>query len=180
MRCEGMNDATPSSKATWMRSILDRHEGPLTRYAARITGDVDLARDVVQEVFMRLCAEDPSEVNGRMPQWLFTVCRNQALDVRRKERRMRTLELAEVAVPADGRLDPSIAAEGRETHSRVLRLLATLPESQQEIVRLRFQNGLSYKNIAEVTGLTVTNVGYLIHTAIKTMRERLGETNELL
>ena len=169
-----MNDTKQASKATWVRSILDAHEGPLTRYAARITGDVDLARDVVQEVFLRLCSQEPSEVNGRMPQWLFTVCRNRALDVRRKERRMKTVEVAAVEAPEGGRNDPSGTAEGRETHSRVLSLLATLPDNQQEVVRLRFQNGLSYKNIAEVTNLSVTNVGYLIHTAIKTVRERLG------
>jgi RNA polymerase sigma factor (sigma-70 family) len=53
-------------------------------------------------------------------------------------------------------------------------LLAGLSDNQQEAVRLRFQNGLSYRDIAAVTGLSVTNVGFLIHTAIKTIRTRLG------
>lgn len=50
-----MTDANNAGRQTWIRSILDRYEGPLTRYVTRILGDVDLARDVVQETFLRLC-----------------------------------------------------------------------------------------------------------------------------
>jgi RNA polymerase sigma-70 factor (ECF subfamily) len=45
---------------------------------------------------------------------------------------------------------------------------------QQEAVRLKFQHGLSYKEIASVLDLTVTNVGFILHTALKTLRARLG------
>ena len=76
---------------------------------------------------------------------------------------------------ADGLPDQADAAERGETHQAVLRLLATLPENQQEVVRLKFQNDLSYREISEVTGLSVSNVGYLLHIALKTVRERLGD-----
>ena len=69
---------------------------------------------------------------------------------------------------------PAAVVNGRESTSEVLRVLATLPDSQQEVIRLRFQNGLSYREISGVTALSVSNVGYLIHTAIKTIRERLA------
>jgi RNA polymerase sigma-70 factor (ECF subfamily) len=51
--------------------------------------------------------------------------------------------------------------------------LATLSENQQEVVRLKFQSGLSYREISEITDLSVTNVGFLLHTALKKIRERL-------
>ena len=49
-----------------------------------------------------------------------------------------------------------------------------LPDRQQEILRLKFQGGLSYRQIADVMDLTVSNVGFLIHTSIKALREQLA------
>jgi RNA polymerase sigma-70 factor (ECF subfamily) len=49
-----------------------------------------------------------------------------------------------------------------------------LPKNQQEVIRLKFQHGLSYKEISTVTNLSVTNVGFLIHTGLKVLRERFG------
>ena len=169
-----MTPASPSDSAAWMRAVLDRFEEPLTRYAARLTGDVDSARDVVQETFLRFCGNGAPRDESRTAQWLFTVCRNQAVSIRRKDKRMRPLtdQLAQSCPAADA--TPAAGAERRETASRVLGMLAQLPEKQQEAIRLRFQNGLSYREISGVMDLTVTNVGYLIHTAIKTIRERMG------
>ena len=82
-------------------------------------------------------------------------------------------DIGEAGCPA-AEPSPPVAAADRETGGTVLRLLAGLPPNQQEVVRLRFQSGLSYKEIAEVTRLSVTNVGFLIHTAIKTLREKLN------
>ena len=53
-----------------------------------------------------------------------------------------------------------------------------LPDNQQEVVRLKFQNGMSYKEIATVTELSVTNVGFLLHTAINTLRTRVAAVGE--
>ena len=167
-----MNAETPG-KSDWVRAAVERHGGPLTRYAAQLTGNLDTARDVVQDTFLRLCQADPNRVQGHLAEWLFTVCRNRALDVLRKENRMKPLSEVDLATrPADG-LSPAAEAERRETTSEVLRLLAGLPFNQREVVRLKFQNGLSYQEISRVTHLTVTNVGFLIHTAIKTLRHEL-------
>src|SRR5215207_2530212 len=75
-----------------MREAVSRYERPLVLYALRIVGDAERARDVVQETFARLCDKPPARVdgnaNGELGQWLYTVCRNAALDVRRKEKRV--------------------------------------------------------------------------------------------
>ena len=163
----------PASQAEWVRAVMDQHAGPLARYAAAITGDVDRARDVVQDTFVRLCAEDRARVEPHLAEWLFTVCRNRAFDVLRKENRMTALTEADLESRPSAGPSPAHEAETRDTHSRVLKELATLPKNQQEVVRLKFQNGLSYEEISHVTQLTVTNVGFLIHTAIKTLRQRL-------
>src|ERR1041385_1269616 len=83
-----MEDATKSS---WIVAALDQHESHLVRYAAWILGDVERAREVVQETFLRLCKEEPTGIKDHLAQWLFTVCRNLAFDVRKKENRMTPL-----------------------------------------------------------------------------------------
>jgi RNA polymerase sigma factor (sigma-70 family) len=145
----------------------------LIHYAAQITGDLDRARDVVQDTFVRLCAKEPKQLEDCLAPWLFTVCRNRALDLKRKESRMSPLEQIEAEACESPGLSPSAEAEQRESTGEVLRMLSTLPANQQEVVRLKFQAGLSYQEISRVTNLTVTNVGFLIHTAIKTIRQRL-------
>ena len=168
-----MVDTDDSKKADWIREALRQHEGPLLRYAAQITGDVEQARDVVQDTFLRLCAEDRSRVDGHLAEWLFTVCRNRALDVQRKERRMKPLEEAQLEACPSREPSPAAVAERHENVSLAMRVLEALPRNQQEVVRLKFQNGLSYLEISRITELSVSNVGFLIHTAIKTIRQRL-------
>ena len=72
---------------------------------------------------------------------------------------------------------PGASLEQEEAMSHVLRIMENLPKNQREVLRLKFQSDLSYKEISEITQLSVTNVGFLIHTAIKTLRkEMLAET----
>ena len=163
----------------WVRSALEQYEGPLTRYAHRITGDVERARDVVQETFLRLCTEERGRLDGHLPEWLFTVCRNKALDVQRKERRMTTLAEMESARSQTREQTPEAAAEQSDSAAHILQLLDDLPPNQQEVIRLKFQNSLSYKEISQITGLTVTNVGFLIHRGLRTVRERVQTSNSI-
>ena len=68
---------------------------------------------------------------------------------------------------------PGASLEREEAMSQVLRLMETLPKNQREVLRLKFQCDLSYKEISEITQLSVTNVGFLLHTAIKSLRKEL-------
>ena len=162
-----------SVNANWMQRVMDRHEGPLLRYATRILGgDLELGRDVVQETLLRLWRSDRTGLEDHLPEWLFRVCRNRALDVRRKERRMTRLsEQAEQTRPSPA-LSPSAVALKREAAGRAAEALTTLPVNQQEVLRLKFQNGFTYRQIAGITGHSVTNVGFLIHTGIRSIRKQ--------
>ncbi len=166
-----MADVEQAKRLTWIRSVLAQYEGPLTGYAARITGDADSARDVVQEVFLRLCRQDRAELNGRVAPWLYAVCRNHALDVVRKCGRVKSLGETD-RIYGDDR-DPATVVESREGAGRIAEMLTHLPDNQQDVIHLRFQHGLSYKEIAEVTKLSVSNVGYLMHTGLKAIRDAL-------
>jgi RNA polymerase sigma-70 factor (ECF subfamily) len=141
------------------------------RFATKLVRDGDRARDIVQETFLQLCEEDRAAVAGHLAAWLFRVCRNRAFDLRRKETRVDSIEVS--ADAPDPHPGPSELAERREDTGHVMRILETLPESHQEAVYLRFQSGLSYKEISEITGHTVTNVGFMLHAAVKKIREHM-------
>src|ERR1700745_2197400 len=92
------------SKSEWIAQALDAHEARLLRYATWLMGDLEIAREVVQETFLRLCKEQHvSKIADYLAQWLFTVCRNVAFDMRKKEARM--TPLGDVHIGVDSRLD---------------------------------------------------------------------------
>src|SRR6202035_626797 len=155
--------------------ILQRFEIPLLQYAARITRDKERARDVVQETFVKFQRNGAMNRADEPTTWLFTVCRNAALNVCRKERRMmyldeKTIELRETEEPL-----PFDRLEQKEAAGFLLRIVATLPVRQQEVIQLKFQGDLSYQQIAKIMRTTANNVGVLLHTALKTLRQRYGE-----
>jgi RNA polymerase sigma factor (sigma-70 family) len=162
---------TPDS--SWISSVLAEFEQPLTRYAAHITGDIERAREIVQDTFLKLCRQKPANIRGHLAQWLYTVCRNRALDVLRKERRMTGISDARLELQTHSGPDAPSALEKEEQLEDVLKILTALPANQQEVIRLKFQGDLSYTEISRITKLTVSNVGFLIHTGLKTIREKV-------
>ena len=175
-------EASPSTAASGdppsrrlVTEALERYERPLLALAARITGDGERARDVVQEVFLRLCRARGSEIEGHLSAWLHTVCRNLALDVRRKESRMTELATDSHPERADEGPTPEQSAHQAEVQGTLLGSLARLPQKQREAVALKFQQGLSYREIAATMQTSVGNVGWLLHHGLKTLRERLAD-----
>ena len=152
----------------WVVAAAGRYERPLRAYVGRLLHDPDRARDVVQDGFLRLCQQSEAEVGGRVAPWLFAVCRRLAIDISRKESRMTALSAT--ADPPSRAPDPAGVAEHADTAAAVLARLGGLPANQQEAVRLRFLHQFSYREVAEVMGLTESHVGVLLHTALKTLR----------
>lgn len=167
-----MGSHGPSDQRQWIATALATYEERLLRYARRILRDEDRARDAVQETFLKLCHEDCGELNGRLAQWLYTVCRNQSLDMLRKETRMSTA-IEERPPESMDQPPPEQAVDLRDESARVLAALDVLSDSQQECLRLKFEHGMSYRHIAQITGLSVSNVGVTIHAALKKLRLKL-------
>ena len=157
----------------WVLVALRQHEEALLRYAASLVGE-SRAQDVVQDAFLRLCAQPFEKVSSHMAAWLFTVCRNRALELRRAERRLSSIEEEDdVAESPDS--GPLAKVERAQNVSRVRAAMAVLSSRERELLRLKIEAGLSYKDIAQVTNLSVSNVGFILHTAIARIREQLRE-----
>ena len=154
----------------FLERTFAEQQAPLTRYAARLLGDADRARDVVQDTFIKFMAQPAEAINGHAVEWLFTVCRHRALDVLRKDGRMRRFEEGQVERVTAPDARPGRELEHAETQATILQMIDRLPPNQQEVVRLKFQNGFSYKEISQITTLSVSNVGFLIHTAVARLR----------
>ena len=123
---------------------------------------------------MKLCTADRAQVEGHLAGWLFTVCRNRALDVIRKEGRMGRLGDEGRVVDRDPASGPDANASALEIERLLLEVVASLPEQEQEAFKLKFQDGLTYREISQVTGKSLGTVSKLLTAALGTIREKLG------
>jgi RNA polymerase sigma factor (sigma-70 family) len=171
-------DSTPAGQL--VREGLSLYESPLIAYTANVLhGDYERAREVVQDSFLKLYLSDPDRVRENLKAWLYTVCRNRALDILRKDRRLDVnSEHLSFSVIPDAAPDPSQSADTHELYDRAWLLLTQLNENQREVIRLKFQHDCSYKEIAAITGLTVGNVGFLMHVGLKKLRNLLSQDME--
>lgn len=153
--------------------LVERYERPLLAYACRMLGgDWQGAQDAVQETFLRLCREDRDKIASRVAAWLFSVCRSRVIDMQRTNHAT-PIDASTVSV-ADASPDAAQLASDAEDKVHLNQLVDRLSPRQQEVLRLRLQAGLSYREIAEVTGLTIGNVGFHLHEAIRKLRDALA------
>lgn len=145
-----------------LAAAIARYHDPLVRYAMRIVGDRERARDVVQDTFVRLCEAGEEVDHERMGAWLYAVCRNRAVDVRRREARL---------VPLEG--EPEAIEASRDPRSELWEMLGALDEVKRRVITLRYEAGHSYKSISALTGLSVSNVGFVLHATLRTLRKQL-------
>lgn len=172
-----MNPApAPVTTADLVRRAVREFETPLVGYAAGITHDYNAAQDIVQDTFLKLYTQDdPARLDGPgLKAWLFTVCRNRALDWLRRRKKLVSIEASPVDDLASRDPGPHEAAIDNEEAAEILRFFRRLPDNQAECLRLKFQNDLSYREISAVTGFSVSNVGFLIHTGLKRLRQLLS------
>ncbi|MGB7344035.1 MAG: sigma-70 family RNA polymerase sigma factor [Pirellulaceae bacterium] len=170
-------DPLPESPHHWPTEVVEKlvqqYEQPLLAYANRMLGrDWQSAQDAVQETFLRLCREDRQKIESRVAAWLYTVCRSRVIDMQRTNHT--TPMDAEQLTIADNAPDASQRISDAEEQDQLAGMVDRLTPRQQEVIRLRMQAGLSYREIAEVTGMTVNNVGFHLHAAVRSLRDSLA------
>ena len=149
-------------------------------YALRLADERAVAEDLVQDAFMKLHAQFDEIREPR--RWLYRTVHNLALNHRRKFRRIVPLPTGTTdespsplpAEPADPQPLPDEQIARWEGIGLVRLSLETLDQRSRELVQLKFNDGLSYKEISARTGLTVGNVGYVLHHALKAIGDELA------
>lgn len=157
--------------ADWITATVSRFEKPLFVYVRGLLGRTGREADIVQEAFLELCRADRADVEPKLAPWLFTVARRRALDHLRKDKRMTLL----TTDPPSAARSAADELERHDSTEAVMARLERLPANQREVVRLKFLEQFSYREIAGVTGLSESHVGVLIHTAIQTLRRSFTE-----
>ena len=155
---------------------IERFEKPLISYAKQITGDLDSARDAVQEAFLRFSRQDLEKLEPRLAPWLYFVCRNCAMDYRRKNGRYQEL-LEEEDLPLE--MCPRQTLVDEEDKQQLAALVARLPARQRELLKLKFEADLTYKEMAEVMKMSISNIGVQLHETIRTLRKLLNTDQPL-
>ncbi len=186
----GADPQPPPSRT--LEQLFHALETPLLAYAMRLTRQPEAAEDCVQEAFLRL---QPRLAAGEVQEpraWLYRTIHNLAMSGHRAARRVVPFEaptqpnaaststetpLSPAETLADPRPLPDDEVERHEAAGLTRLVLDRLEKSDPRaarLVRLKFNDSLSYKEIAERTGLTVGNVGYLLHHALKTLAVELA------
>ena len=155
-------------------ALVERHATALARYIGSL-GERDGAEEVVQDTFVRAFASLESfRGDSSLRTWLFTIARRLVVDRRRAFRRRREVgDLEDVDAATEyTALDGLIASEAKK---KVWGAVGKLSPTQREVFLLRVNEGLSYKEIAEVAGTTEGAARVHYHNALRTVKENLNE-----
>ncbi len=157
-------------------SIYVRYADRLTSCAAPYLRSRDLARDVAQETFMRLLSNPPANLpeEGLGP-WLFSVAKHLAIDrARHLQYEIPTVtEKPGMSLDPRESEDPANLVAANCTAEQVRREVAQLPEDLRRVIHLRFDQNLSFQEIASQENLPLGTVLWRGHRALELLRGRL-------
>lgn len=176
MRPDQTSTGPPNSET--IEELFAALESPLLSYALRLAGERGLAEDIVQEAFMRLHANFDEVREPR--RWLYRTAHNLALNQRRAADKIVPLDCGQEhgtaqAEASDPQPLPDEQIARWEGIGQVRLSLEALDERSRELIRLKFNENLSYKEISARSGLTVGHVGYLLHHALKAIANELAK-----
>ncbi len=146
--------------------LIASHQERLLRLCERLLGDVEEARDAAQEVFLKAFRKAGDfRPQGQVYTWLYRIAVNHCLNKLRRRRLVRFLRWDDPADPGDDTdarpfdppdraPDPAAALEARRRWTVTRRAIARLPAGQRAVLVLARFEGLSYRQIAEVLGIT--------------------------
>jgi len=152
-----------------LRQVFDAEESVLLRYAHGLLGQRETAEDIVQDAFLKLHAHWQEVTHPRA--WLFRCIRNLALSHLRDHRRETPMDNdREWQSPTP---DPEQALGKLEALGTLQLLVAELHDDERALISLKYHDGLKYEQISQRTGLSVGNVGYKLHHALKNLADSL-------
>jgi RNA polymerase sigma-70 factor (ECF subfamily) len=168
-------DACKTGSPDAFRVLFETYKDRVYSIALRYSGDATIAMDIAQETFLRLlsCIKD-FRGDANFETWLFRLVVNRCLDHHRRGRRL---------VPLMAELFDMVRSSGEtvlhelmrtEFASGVQEVVGTLPADQRIVVVLRYTEGLSYEQIAEILGCSTGTVGSRLNRAHKVLERRLS------
>ena len=168
------NGGTRDEATAGFESLYRRHRNYVVRVSLRFCSDREIAADVLQETFLYLLKKFPPSGDGltltaQLRSLLYPVAKNLTLNVLRRQRRLAPSELDPDQLPDPKSIDPR--------YEDLSRLLSTLSSRHREVVLLRFVDGMSLNEIAEVLEIPTGTVKSRLHLATRALRS-IAETDD--
>ena len=146
----------------------------LVRFALRFLGDEEEAKDVVQEVFIRVWnGRGEMDAVQNWEAWCMRITRNLSLDRIRANTRNQTRPIEESYHIRHEALTPHESAEVGESMQKISRMIARLPEKQRQVIHLRDIEGYRYQEICEILQLDMNQVKVNLFRARSAVREMM-------
>jgi RNA polymerase sigma-70 factor, ECF subfamily len=167
---------SPPGALQSLEAIFREHHGAVYRAAYRITGNAADAEDVLQTVFTRLLRrEEQPDLSNSAGSYLHRAAVNAALDLMRRRKRARAVDLEEVGEHlVDEGAGPERRRGSREIARRLRAALSRLSPRQAEIFTLRYLEGLGNLEIAKMLGSSQTSIAVILHRARHRLQKELG------
>ena len=168
--------------------LIERHSRRVRDYIQMMVKDGDVADDIFQETFIkavRVIDEGRYTDNGRFLSWILRIAHNQVIDHFRAQKQNRQLNEADAGYDGLGTLrlaertvEDEIVCE--QIAGDVRRMVELLPDEQREVVMMRYYSGLSFKEIAEQTGVSINTALGRMRYALINLRKMIKEKNLIL
>lgn len=167
-------DRGPIDAATFP-VLLERYWDPLSRYAERMLGDADAADDIVQEAFTRLWERrERWTPTGSIRSYVYRLVRNLVIDdVRSRQRRLKLLRSRHAEITSHSRQSVG-ESESEALAAAVEAAIQALPERRREVFMLAHLHDLSYKQIAEIMGISPNTASNHMTLAMQDLRAALA------
>ena len=168
--------------------LLERHTRRVRDYVRMMVKDNDVADDLTQEVLIkvvRVIDEGRYTDKGRFLPWMLRIAHNRVLDYFRAQKQVKTISESSAGFDvlgnknlAEPSIEDSIIMKQRAEEIRAL--VEELPEEQREVVKMRYYEGLSFKEIAEQTGVGINTAHGRMRYALINMRQLIKKRNLIL
>jgi len=157
------------------RALFEMYKDRVYSVALRYSGDATLAQDIAQETFVKLFSTIGSfRGDSRFESWLYRLVVNSCFDHKRRTRRLMPLFdglRSVLRTPSASALDEMLR---NETSVQLKSVIASLPPDQRMVIVLRYTQGLSYDEIAEIMGCSAGTVGSRLNRVHKLLETRLA------
>ncbi len=171
-----------------LSQLLERHTRRVRDYVRMMVKDIDVADDLTQEVLIKVVKvldEGRYADKGRFLPWLLRIAHNRVLDYFRAQKQVKTISESSAGFDILGSknlAEPSIEDKlvSEQQAEEVRKLIEALPAEQREVVKMRYYDGLSFKEIAEHTGVSINTALGRMRYALMNMRQMIKEKNLVL
>jgi RNA polymerase sigma-70 factor (ECF subfamily) len=170
----GSVSGRPSIDTDDLMELIQENQSALLRYAGRLLSNYTIAQDLVQEAFIRCIKNPPQYGSARQKTaWMYRVTHNICIDYLKRENRRG--EIYDQTEKPQGTEHPVDTVRNTEYWNQMGKMLGELSENQRVVIILFFQENKSYKDIATITGLSLSNVGMLLHRGLKKLKSLVNE-----